>query len=159
MQNSISIVQIIQAMLAPGLMISGCGLLLLGINNKYSLIVNRIRLLNQEKRRLAAKSGIKDLGYDEEVRLESIVMQMQKLLYRVRLVRDIVISYSIAVAFFVLASIFIGVEFLAKDVNMQSLALVFFVLGVFLVLVGILLAAFETKKGYDIVKIEVKAEE
>ena len=109
--------------------------------------------------RSAAKSGIKDLGYDEEVRLESIVMQMQKLLYRVRLVRDIVISYSIAVAFFVLASIFIGVEFLAKDVNMQSLALVFFVLGVFLVLVGILLAAFETKKGYDIVKIEVKAEE
>jgi len=159
MQNSISIVQIIQAMLAPGLMISACGLLLLGINNKYSLLVNRIRLLNQEKRGLAAKCGIKDLVYDEEVRLESIVMQMKKLLYRVRLVRDIVISYSIAVAFFVLASIFIGVEFLVKDINMQSLALVFFVLGVFLVLVGILLAAFETKKGYDIVKIEVKAEE
>ena len=42
-----SIVMLIQGMLAPGLMISACGLLLLGINNKYSLVVNRIRLLNE----------------------------------------------------------------------------------------------------------------
>ena len=47
-----SIVQIIQAMLAPGLMISACGLLVLGMNNKYSIVVNRIRLLNEERRKL-----------------------------------------------------------------------------------------------------------
>ncbi len=48
----IPIVQLIQGMLAPGLMISACGLLLLGMNNKYSLVVNRIRLLNEEKRKI-----------------------------------------------------------------------------------------------------------
>ncbi len=42
---------LIQIMLAPGLMISACGLLLLGMNNKYSLVVNRIRLLNEERRK------------------------------------------------------------------------------------------------------------
>ncbi|MBK8662785.1 MAG: DUF2721 domain-containing protein [Ignavibacteriales bacterium] len=40
---------LIQAMLAPGIMISACGLLILGMNNKYSLVVNRIRTLNEEK--------------------------------------------------------------------------------------------------------------
>lgn len=49
MNHPISIVEVIQLMLAPGLMISACGLLLLGMNNKYSLVVNRIRLLNEEK--------------------------------------------------------------------------------------------------------------
>ena len=34
-----SIVEVIQLMLAPGLMISACGLLLLGMNNKYSKCV------------------------------------------------------------------------------------------------------------------------
>jgi len=47
-----NIVEVIQLMLAPGLMISACGLLLLGVNNKYSLVVNRIRLLNDEKRKI-----------------------------------------------------------------------------------------------------------
>jgi hypothetical protein len=42
-------VDLIQAMLAPGIMISACGLLLLGTNNKYSLVVNRIRVLEEEK--------------------------------------------------------------------------------------------------------------
>jgi len=40
----------IQLMLAPAVMISACGLLLLGINNKHSSITNRIRLLNEERR-------------------------------------------------------------------------------------------------------------
>jgi hypothetical protein len=41
-------------MLAPGIMISVCWLLIPGMNNKYSLKVNRIRPLNEEKRRLIA---------------------------------------------------------------------------------------------------------
>ena len=55
------IVQLIQGMLAPGLMISGCGLLLLGMNNKYSLVVNRIRLLNEEKRKIFHQESIDEL--------------------------------------------------------------------------------------------------
>ncbi len=47
-----SAIQIIRAMLAPGVMVSACGLLLLGMNSRYSLIVNRIRLLTQEGRQL-----------------------------------------------------------------------------------------------------------
>ena len=34
MPEQISVINVIQAMLAPGLMISACGLLVLGMNNK-----------------------------------------------------------------------------------------------------------------------------
>ena len=56
------IVQLIQGMLAPGLMISACGLLLLGMNNKYSLVVNRIRLLTEEKRRIFHQDRIDEIA-------------------------------------------------------------------------------------------------
>ena len=53
--NSEDFYTIIQLMLAPAVMISACGLLLLGITNKHTSITNRIRLLNEEKRRLLIK--------------------------------------------------------------------------------------------------------
>ena len=56
--KELTLIQLIQFMLAPAVMISACGLLLLGINNKYSLVVNRIRLLNEERRKFKKKIGI-----------------------------------------------------------------------------------------------------
>jgi hypothetical protein len=85
------IVQLIQGMLAPGLMISACGLLLLGMNNKYSLVVNRIRLLNEEKRKIFHKAGIDEM---ESSRLSNIELQISHLIGRISLVRNAVFSYS-----------------------------------------------------------------
>ena len=45
-------VQAIQAILAPAIMVSACGLLLLGLLNRYTVIMARIRALNDERRRL-----------------------------------------------------------------------------------------------------------
>jgi len=42
-------------MFVQGVMISTCGPLILGKNYKYSLIVNRIRRLNEEKEGLLPK--------------------------------------------------------------------------------------------------------
>ncbi len=99
-------------MLAPGLMISACGLLLLGMNNKYSLVVNRIRLLNEERRRYLSKHD-KEFKYEENVRIESLSTQITSLVLRVRLVRNAVFSYSVAVGIFVLTSLFIGINYLS----------------------------------------------
>lgn len=46
------IVEIIKLMLAPGLMISACGTLLLGMHGKYGMVASRLRLLNEERRKL-----------------------------------------------------------------------------------------------------------
>ena len=159
MGKQISIVEVIQLMLAPGLMISACGLLLLGMNNKYSLVVNRIRLLNEERRRLFGKAGEREFNYEENVRLESISLQLTKLAFRVKLVRNAVLTYTFAVAFFVLTSLFIGLEFVLGNENLNYLVTILFLAGMLLVLCGVLYAAYESKKGYDIIRLEVKIDE
>ncbi len=159
MNHSISIVEVIQLMLAPGLMISACGLLLLGMNNKYSLVVNRIRLLNEEKRRITQRSAGKDFSYEDTVRLESISLQMRQLEFRVRLVKNAVLFYTFAVALFVLTSLSIGSQFISEYLNLNYVTTVLFLIGMIFVLVGVVFAAYETIKGYQIVKLEVKAEE
>jgi len=153
-----NIVEVIQLMLAPGLLISACGLLLLGMNNKYSLVVNRIRLLNDEKRKLVDQSEESDTTLSDNVRLESISKQIEKLVYRVKLVKLAVQNYTVAVALFILTSILIGISYLFKMDNFQYLITIIFLLGMLLVLAGAVFAAYETKKGYEIINLEVDAE-
>jgi hypothetical protein len=153
-----SIIQVIQLMLAPGLMISACGLLLLGMNNKYSLVVNRIRLLNEERRRVLGKAAERDFTYEENVRLESISLQIDKLTLRVKLVRNAVLSYTMAVALFVITSLLIGIQYVAL-LNFNVFITVVFLLGMVSVLAGVLYAAYETKEGYSIIRLEVKIDE
>ncbi len=159
MGKQISIVEVIQLMLAPGLMISACGLLLLGMNNKYSLVVNRIRLLNEERRRLFSKAGEREFAYEENVRLESLSLQLTKLAFRVKLVRNAVLSYTVAVAFFVLTSLFIGLGYVLGNESLNYLVTILFLAGMLLVLLGVIYAAYESKKGYDIIRLEVKIDE
>ncbi len=145
-------------MLAPGLMISACGLLLLGMNNKYSLVVNRIRLLNEERRRVLGKAGDREFTYEENVRLESISLQIEKLTFRVKLVRNAVLSYTIAVALFVITSLLIGIQYFVSG-NINVMITIIFLFGMVSVLAGVLYAAYETKEGYDIIQLEVKIDE
>ena len=160
MLNITSIVEIIQLMLAPGIMISACGLLLLGMNNKYSLVVNRIRLLNEERRKAIHKTTEdKNFNYQETQRLESISMQISSLVFRVKLVRNAVLCYTTAVALFVLTSLSIGFGYLLDITKLNSLITILFLLGMISVLCGVIFAAYETFKGYEIVNFEVKIDE
>ena len=149
-----TISEIIQGMLAPGIMISACGLLLLGMNNKYSMVVNRIRSLDEEKRKLhSIESGLND---HQKKRLNSIIQQTYKLAFRVKLVRNAVISYSIAVALFIMTCLSIGIQYTIDSVNFTGAVIVFFLLGMASVFTGILFACHEVMKGYEIIKIEIR---
>ena len=151
----ITIVNIIQAMLAPGIMISACGLLLLGMNNKWSLIVDRIRLLDDEKRRYLNASRKEKLNEDEEHRLKSINMQLTKMSYRSKIVRNTVTAYSIAIALFILSSLFIGLSYIVSTNFITAIAAGFFLAGMLSVMIGVLSAAKEVRKGYQVVQIEI----
>lgn len=146
------IVQLIQGMLAPGLMISACGLLLLGMNNKYSLVVNRIRLLTEEKRTIFHQETIDE---SDSNRLSNIELQISHLIGRISLVRNAVFSYSLGVALFIVSSVLIGVTFNTRTITFEWLILGFFYAAMFAVFVGIVFAAIEVWKGYRIVKIEI----
>jgi len=157
--KELTLIQLIQFMLAPAVMISACGLLLLGINNKYSLVVNRIRLLNEERRKINKKVGSETYETEDNIRLESISKQLILLVYRVKLVRNSVLAYTIAVALFVLSSLMIGIAFFMQRIDLDFIILASFLTGMVAVFSGIIFAMLETKRGYEIVKFEVEADE
>jgi len=151
MSDSVS--GLIQIMLAPGIMISACGLLLLGMNNKYSLVVNRIRLLNEERRRLRTEEEAKK---NKKKRHKSVELQISKLSYRILLIKNAVFSYSLAVAFFIIASLLIGLNQINSVAGLSWAVISTFLIGMLCVFAGIVFAAIEVWKGYKIVQIEIR---
>lgn len=149
--------QTIQVMLTPAIMISACGLLILGMNNKYSLVMNRVRTLGQERRALRAKV---DLQADETARLASIDRQLKRLEVRLYLDRNTVLAYSLAVAFFVLDSLALGLHISFETADLLTpAALGFFLLGMLSVFVGVVFALREAWYGYGIVIMDVEDEQ
>lgn len=140
-------------MLAPGIMISACGLLLLGMNNKYSLVVNRIRLLNEERRKLRTEEEKKT---NKKKRHKSIEIQISKLSYRIYLIKNAVFSYSLAVAFFIISSLLIGLNQMNSLTGLSWVVILTFLVGMLFVFAGIIFAAIEVWKGFKIVQIEIK---
>jgi len=152
-------IQIIQAMLAPGLGISAVGLLLLGFSNRYTALINRIRLLNDEKRRfLKVLAEGRHLEYAENTRYMSVSQQIKELSSRTGLLRNAILSLETAIALFVLASISIGVGFFADSQKVQGVSLVLFLAGMVSVFISMLFAASEVRRSYRIIMIEVHAE-
>ncbi len=144
----VTIVEVIKGMLAPGIMISACGLLLLGMNNKYSLVVNRIRTLNNEFRQL---------NENDQVRKESITTQIPLLIERMRLIRNAVWLYTIGIAMFIFSIFCLGIYFLdGKTVFVTAASLVLFIIALVSVLFGVLHAAKEVRLGYKILLVETQ---
>lgn len=152
-------VRVIQYMLAPAVMINACGLLLLSANNKYSNVVNRIRLINDEKRRLMHRAAEKDFTTEENLRLESATRQLRDLSIRARHVRNSVLSYTVAAAMFVLCSLSIGAGMFRIFMWWQQFSILIFLVGMIAVFVGVVFGVLESKKGYEIVRLEVEAEQ
>lgn len=156
----ISATQIIQAILAPAIMISSCGLILLGLQNRYSFIVNRIRLLNDEQRRLQKQlvSG-KELEYSENIRFHSVRQQVQELTIRAFILRNAILFEIIGAIFFVLTSLLIALFFFIPNKFVQILPIFSFLTGLVSVLIGLLFFGRDILKAYKVIKLETQAEE
>jgi hypothetical protein len=149
-----SIIQIIQTMLVPGVMVSACALLLLGMNNKYSSIVNRIRLLKDEARKI-------DCGLQADPqgeRKENIAAQLPLLMARLRLVRNTVTAYSTGIVLFILSSFFIGLQFVTASKAVQAGIISAFLAGMVCVLTGVIHNAVETRRGFEVIRIEASSD-
>ena len=153
-----SVIQVIQLILAPAVMISACGLLLLGISNKFSTILNRIRALNEEKRKLFLRAGEEQLQPVENQRLESIAMQIDRLLRRAKLVRNSLFCYFVAVALFVATSLLIGLDFFVQLSQFRYLIIGSFLLGMLTMFLGVIYGVLDTLKGFEIVRFEVEVD-
>lgn len=154
-------IQAIQAILAPALGISAIGLLLLGLLNRYSNIITRIRLLTEEKRKLTRTLAEKasDVAFTDNFRYMSVRKQTGELLLRSSLIRNSILSLQASAGLFVLASLAIGLNLFISNDFLEGLALVIFMTGMIGVFVGIVFAAIEVHRSFKIVLIEVKADD
>jgi hypothetical protein len=146
-------IQFISGMVAPAIMISSCGLILLGLQSKYSNIIDRIRELNEEKRRLQLTESLDPF---QEKRMKSLTAQIEKLLFRARLDRNGILSLYLAVLSFVLTSLAIAPAYFGYF-GLIAFSLLFFLIGMGLVLTGIIYVALEVSNSYRVIKYEVEA--
>jgi hypothetical protein len=157
--ENLSVIQAIQLILAPGVMISACGLLLLGISNKFTSVLNRIRILTEEKRKIIHNAAEREFLTHEIQRIESITRQVAGLLVRAQLIRNSVFCYLCAVGLFVVTSLLIGADYFVPMLQLRYLILGTFLGGMVVVFVGVIFGVLDTTKGFNIVKYEVQVDE
>ncbi len=159
-ETSVTAIQAIQAILAPALGISAVGLLLLSLSNRYSTIINRIRLLNDERRKFSRQLGEKgDLAYPDNIRFMSITKQRQELLLRSRYVRNAILSMLSAVGLFVLSSVTIAFNLFMSNDLFRAIPLIIFIIGMISVFIGIVFYGMEVLRSFKIILLEVKGED
>jgi hypothetical protein len=153
------IVLSIQAILAPALGISATALLLLGLSNRYSSLLNRIRILNSEKRKLIIELTEKgEFNYHDNVRYISVSKQIDILFLRCKLNRDSILCLQISIMIFVLTSVLIGFNLFIESKILDFVPIITFVIGMIFVFLGIAFSAKEVQKSYKMILIELKAD-
>jgi uncharacterized membrane protein YdcZ (DUF606 family) len=152
-------IQAIQAILAPALGISATALLLLSMQNRYSLIINRIRLLNEERRRYYTKiANNEEPGHYEHMRYSSISSQINKLFQRCKELRNAILFIQGSILLFVITSILIALNIFYTSEFLRALPLILFSAGMIFVLVGIIYSATDVYNSYKVTEIEVKGD-
>ncbi len=139
--------QLIQTMIAPAVMISCCGLLLLSIINKLGRIIDRIRNLNAELR--------ENKDQETPTRIESIEHQIAMLVHRALLLKRSTSAMFLAILFFVLTSLAIGLYSFIPSLE-SHLALLLFVVGMLCLLLGVLYAYWEIRISHTTIIEEIK---
>lgn len=157
--ENISATQAIQLILAPGVMINACGLLLLSISSKFTTVLNRIRALTEEKRKLILRASDQDFSPMESQRLESVTRQITGLMTRAQFIRNAVSCYFFAVGLFVVTSLTIGIDYFVQVPVLRFLSLATFLVGMITVFLGVVFGVRDTLKGFDVVKFEVQADD
>ncbi len=147
-----SVAQLIVQMVSPAVMVSACGLMLLGLGNRYARVVDRIRAFAGEMRGLQ-KLGAAASPVDAE-RLRVLNVQIPDLFRRGRLLRNAVLFCHTAITLFVACSFVIP---LSRAGIPSSLPVALFCAGMASVLAMTIFAWRETTLSFRLLRLEVPA--
>jgi hypothetical protein len=144
------LVQDIQAVLAPAVMVSSAALLLLGLQAKFSNLASRFRGLHHERRLLVLKA---ERNAAEEERLKSVQDQAEHLMRRAACVkRAIMLSY-IAIASFMGSSMLLFFD-VFTSLRLDQGVVGVFIVGLGCVLGSALVMIAETRLFYTVLTLE-----
>ena len=130
----------IAQVVTPTILVSASGLLLLGLQNKYARIVDRIRSLHTLRKEKTAD-------------LLNIQRQQNHLLKRAQLLRTAIFCLYVGILFFILTSITIGLgPFFTSDVAV----IIFFSTGLLALFLGVLHAVLDVQNSFRIILLELR---
>ena len=144
--------ELMLSMLVPGIMIVASAILLYSTNSRYSLVVDRIRLLMEERAATASKTSS---GKELMSKLDKIELQISHLIRRISMVRITIVSYSAALLFFSVSCVLIGIRSNFEVNSYFWVAISFFFGGLLGIINGVVFSVIEVFKGYRIVHIEI----
>lgn len=147
------VIQQIQYILAPAVMVSASALLMLGFNNKFSNLASRFRVLNQEQQVLTQKAA---RSKEEQGRLSNLEEQVASLFRRSNHLRNaIYLTYASILCFtgtsiLILIDTYYGIELHGAIIGVFALGL----LGLFIMTIVMLL---ETCLFHRVLKLESRS--
>jgi len=146
----IQVAQLIVQMVSPAVMVSACGLLLLGLGNRYARVVDRVRAFGGEIRELQKLGN--NLAPEDVERLRALKVQISDLFQRGRLVRNAILFCHTAICLFVVCSFVIP---LTRAGVPTSLPVALFCAGMGSVLAMAVFAWRETMLSFRLLRLEV----
>ena len=149
------IAQTMQFIIAPAVMVNACAVLLTGLLTHAAAINGRLRDMNRER-----LEHLRNAHHDPAdgltlERLSQIDTQLPELLHRHRLVRDALLYVYSGVACFVASMLVIAVATALASLAVALMALVVFMLGTGLALIGLLVVSLEIRRSHLAVEFEV----
>lgn len=151
--------EIITSAVVPMVIISACGLLCLAFYNRLAVIVTRLRSLQRERLaeykelfRLEEKKEGKLLKQESEQFLHFLEGQTAEIFKRARYLQKCIFYLIIAIFSLIFSSLFIGLSVVFP--KLDFVVIIFFVLGLLLVLYGLWFAILEIKIALNPIKIE-----
>jgi Protein of unknown function (DUF2721) len=156
-----TVIQTIQLIIAPVVMVTACAILLTSIQNRYATVNDRLRAMARERLELFRVNGGARLtppaptdAYGVE-RLAEIDAQIPRLLRRHRLIRDSLLAIYVAVLIFLLSMLTIAAAFAVQTAIIGMLALALFLTGTTSLVVGVALTTIDVRLSHDALRYEV----
>jgi Protein of unknown function (DUF2721) len=146
----------IQLIIAPVVMVTACALILNGILARYAGVNDRLRALSRERFdlvRMGRAEGLADEEFFAE-RLEEIDEQVPQLVRHHKLLHDGLLAVYAAVLVYVADMFIIAVAVASDSSPLAVIALLVFLGGTAVLLVGILLTALEVRTSHQAVQVE-----
>ena len=156
--NFQDLISLIQATIAPDVLISGCALMCLVIQTRYGRVVDRIRVFNQEHLDLRTNKSSSKYGADYEKRIDELKTEVTMLMKRGNYLKLSLFALFSSMLGFILTSFVTFFAYLLNAAEIYPLAIATFSAGLVLLIAGVLFAVREVAVSYAAVIHEVKSE-
>lgn len=156
-----AVAETIQIIIAPVVMVTACAILVGGLLSRYAAINDRLRVMARERLDLLAA---RQMPHDEHSvaalihteRLTQIDTQIPLLLQHHKLAHDSVLAVYAAAVVFIADMFVIALITITHSDGLAAGALIVFLIGVVLLLLGVVLTALEVRTSHRALHYEVQ---